>query len=185
MARILVVGLGNPGPQYRSTRHNFGWLALEITSFVWGIPLCRHDLEARWGVGRLRGAEVILAQPQTFMNESGRAVLLLNQQLAPHQLVVVHDDVDLPLGRLRIKWGGGDGGHLGVRSIIQAVGPDFWRVRLGIGRPPPSVNTAQWVLAPFEPSELPRVEETTRRALEALECLLTEGPQRAMTRFNA
>lgn len=182
---MLVVGLGNPGVRYRLTRHNFGWLLLETASSAWGIPLRRVDPEARWGRGRWAGLELVLAQPQTFMNESGRAVLTLSQRLRPGRLVVLHDDVDLPLGRLRIRWDGGDGGHRGVRSVIQAVGPEFWRVRLGIGRPPPWLDTAQWVLAPFDPSELPLVEEITRRALEALECLLTEGPQRAMTRFNA
>lgn len=190
----LLVGLGNPGPRYALTRHNLGYRVLEAASARWALSL-KQTGSARQGSGQVgppgKQAEVTLALPLTWMNQTGPAVAPLVQTLGltpdqlPDRLIVVHDDLDLPLGRLRIKRRGGPGGHNGLLSIITTLGTDeFCRLKLGIGRPPLGVDAADYVLAPFLPEEVPQVERMLDQAGAALECLLAEGIAAAMNRFN-
>lgn len=186
----LIVGLGNPGERYLRTRHNIGCLAVERAAVRWSVAL-RPAGPARWGRGRIgpceAAADVTLAVPLAWMNHSGPAVKALLDELGLGQadLVVVHDDLDLALGRLRIKRRGGAGGHNGVLSIIAALGSDeFCRLKLGIGRPAPGHDAADYVLSPFSPDECGQVESLLDQAGDALECLVAAGVAAAMNRFN-
>lgn len=190
----LIVGLGNPGLRYALTRHNLGHRVLERAAARWSVIL-KPGGGARQGSGFVgspgRRTEATLALPLAWMNEIGPAVEMLVQSLGltpgqlPDQIVVVHDDLDLPLGRLRIKRRGGPGGHNGLLSIITTLNTDeFCRLKLGIGRPPLGVEAADYVLAPFLPEETPAVDRMLDQAVAALECLLTEGIAAAMNRFN-
>ncbi len=182
----LVVGLGNPGPRYSRTRHNIGALTVARAFELWAVAR-RYGDEAEWGRGRVGSVEMILATPMAWMNQSGPVVrgLLERHGAAPQDLVVVHDDLDLALGRLRIKREGGTGGHNGLLSIISTLETDqFCRLKIGIGNPPTGVDPADYVLSPFLPEELTRVETILDRAVEALECQIAEGVEAAMNRFN-
>lgn len=186
----LIVGLGNPGDAYARTRHNLGARAVETAAARWAVTLQPGEA-ARFGRGRIgppdRPAEVTLAVPLTWMNVSGPAVktLLDSFGLAPDQLIVVYDDLDLPLGRMRIRRRGGPGGHNGLLSIITTLDTDaFCRLKLGIGRPPAGIEAAEYVLAPFLAEERPEVERVVTEAVSALESLVTEGVGAAMNRFN-
>ncbi|HWP34320.1 MAG TPA: aminoacyl-tRNA hydrolase [Thermodesulfobacteriota bacterium] len=183
----VVAGLGNPGPRYAPTRHNVGFRVVEALARAHGLRFGPHRFDALAARGRVAGEELLLVKPQTFMNESGRclAPLLAFYRLGPADLLVVHDDLDLALGRIQIRQRGGDGGHNGLRSIIAALGDaGFLRLRVGIGRPPDRQDPADYVLSPFAPEELPVVEQAVGRSVEAIETLLREGVARAMTRFN-
>lgn len=182
----LIVGLGNPGERYVRTRHNIGAAAVERAAQRWSISL-RAAGEARCGQGCIGPVNVALALPLVWMNQSGEAVkALLDALVLPaDQLVLVHDDLDLDLGRLRIRPDGGHGGHNGVRSVIETLGTDqFPRVKIGIGRPAPDVDPAEYVLTSFTPDESVLLEEILDHTVEALACLVVEGPERAMNRFN-
>ncbi|MBI4796243.1 MAG: aminoacyl-tRNA hydrolase [Deltaproteobacteria bacterium] len=185
--RHLVVGLGNPGPQYAWTRHNLGFMVAAALAELWGIPLTRSTMDATWGQGRVGGKTVVLAQPATFMNLSGRAVsrLLAYFKFTPAALVVVHDDLDVPLGRLKIVERGGPGGHKGVLSIINALDTEeFIRVKLGIGRPRPEIPSENFVLSPFAREEEETVATLVERGAQAVDCLIREGLQAAQNRFH-
>lgn len=183
----LIVGLGNPGPEYKDTRHNAGFMAVDLLAAELGAgrwrTRCRSlAAEAFWG-----GEKVVLAKPQTFMNRSGEAVapLLRWYGLGPSGLLVVCDDLDLPLGRIRIRKKGGDGGHRGLKSIIAALGSgEFARLRVGIGRPGPEKDVVEWVLERFTAEEGPFVEESLVRAVRAVLVILEAGIEEAMNRFN-
>jgi PTH1 family peptidyl-tRNA hydrolase len=184
----LVVGLGNPGPSYRNTRHNIGFLVLDALAARLDTAVASKDSRAVVGRARVPGAaaDVVLARPQTFMNLSGRAVapLLRKHNLRPRDLWVVHDDIDLAFGRLRIRRGGGPGGHNGVSSIIQDIGDrDFVRIRLGVGRPDPD-EAVEYVLDPFPNDERERVPAFIDLAVEAVVTGLVEGLDTCMNRFN-
>ena len=182
----LIVGLGNPGEHYARTRHNIGFRVVERAAARWSVPLKPAGSASR-GTGRLGQTEVTLAKTLAWMNESGPAVKILCGELAlaPDALIVVHDDLDLPLGRLRIKRHGGAGGHNGIHSIIAALETDaFSRVKLGIGRPVPDVDPAEYVLSPFHPEENAIVDQVLDQTVLALECLIVEGVEAAMNRFN-
>lgn len=182
----LIVGLGNPGEHYARTRHNIGFRVVERAAARWSVPLKPAGPALR-GSGRLGQAEVTLAKTLAWMNESGPAVKALCGELAlaSDALIVVHDDLDLPLGRLRIKRNGGAGGHNGIHSIIAALETDaFSRLKLGIGRPVPDVDPAEYVLSPFHPEENAIVDQVLDQAVLALECLIAEGVETAMNRFN-
>ena len=189
----LIVGLGNPGSLYRHNRHNIGFICLDHFAGVYKINLDKKKENARTGSGVISGVPVLLAKPQTGMNNSGLAVssLMRKAGTAPGNLIVIHDDLDLPLGKLRIRCGGGSGGHNGIISIIEHIGSqDFHRVRVGIGRPcdyPDSNREGEiirYVLGDFTPEEMQTMSDTIPRVSEALCCLLTAGVTEAMNRFN-
>ena len=183
----LVVGLGNPGPQYAWTRHNLGFLVVAALAEHWRLPLNKSTLDANWGQGRVGGQTVVLAQPATYMNLSGRAVsrLLAYFKFTPAALVVVHDDLDVPLGRLKIVERGGPGGHKGVLSIINALDTEeFIRVKLGIGRPPAQMPTENYVLSHFSREEEESIAGLVERGAGAVDCLIREGLHAAQNRFH-
>lgn len=187
VAKRLIVGLGNPGPEYAFTRHNLGFMVVEDLSRRWRIPLNRQTLEARWGQGRGGDTPVILAEPLTYMNLSGKAVsrLLRYFRLTPGHLMVIHDDLDVPLGRLKIMERGGPGGHRGVASIIGALGTgEFIRVKLGVGRPPEDLPSEDFVLSPFASAEEEIAAALVDRAAQAVIALLEEGLAAAQNRFH-
>ena len=183
MAGHLVVGLGNPGIRYRATRHNAGFLLVERLAARWHIALGTRPVAA-WGEGRIGEIPVVLVKPTTFMNASGDAVRALQHDVAPDTIVVAFDDLDLPLGRVRIRRGGGAGGHRGVASVIEAIGADFVRVRVGIGRPPAGLETVDFVLDAFTPEEQMEFNTALSRAEEGVECLVREGLDAAMRLCN-
>jgi peptidyl-tRNA hydrolase, PTH1 family len=184
----LIVGLGNPGREYGWTRHNMGFLLLDEISREQGVPLERRGLKSVYGRGRLAGSEVILAKPQTYMNLSGEAVqrLLHFFKIDPGALIVLHDDLDLPWGKIRIRTGGSSGGHRGILSIQAAIGTaGFLRIKLGIGRPPfPGRDPADYVLEAFSEEEKEELSRILKRGAEAVETILARGPQEAMNRFH-
>ena len=184
----LVVGLGNPGPEYAGNRHNVGFLVLEVLAGAVGGSFRRHK-RARAQVleGRLAGLRVVLAKPTTFMNDSGQAVaaLLDFYSLDPSRLVVVHDELDLPFGRIRLKLGGGDNGHNGLKSLRRSLGTgDFYRVRFGIDRPPGQMDAAAYVLRNFAAAERGDLETEVVRTADAVSVLLTSGLEVAQQEFN-
>lgn len=182
----LIVGLGNPGGRYAATRHNVGASALLRAAARWSFRWRRAG-DARWGRGQVEGVEVLLAIDLAWMNQSGPAVKALLEQagLVAEDLVVVHDDLDLPLGRIRIKQRGGAGGHRGVLSILASIESDqFCRVKIGIGSSPPEQDPADYVLSPFSPDELKSLDASLDRCVSALETLVTQGLEAAMNRFN-
>ncbi len=171
---------------YAATRHNLGWRVVAQAAAAWSIPLHSHGLSQQ-GTGRLHGHSVALVLPVTFMNVSGKAVeeFVTAHDVPAGDVIVVHDDLDLPLGSLRVKPGGGTGGHNGVRSIVMALGTGaFVRLKIGIGRPPPEVDPADFVLAPLTPAELEDLEPVLTRAVEGLTWVVLHGVREAMNRVN-
>lgn len=184
---FLIVGLGNPGPQYRQNRHNIGFMVVDTLSEAADIPLRRVAFRAIVGKGVFAGEQVVIAKPQTYMNESGQAVgsLLHFYKIAPERLMVVHDDLDLPFGTLRLRPTGGTGGQRGMESIVAALGTqDFNRLRMGIGRPPGRMDPKDYVLHDFDPSEQDGLPQMRSIAVDAMRCFLTEGIEKAMNTFN-
>lgn len=185
----LVVGLGNPGPDYAATRHNVGQLTVDVLAGRLGARLAAHRrAHALVAEGRLAGGRVVLAQPRSYMNESGGPVagLLAFYKVLPVRLVVVHDELDLPFGTLRVKLGGGDNGHNGLKSLRRSLGTgDFYRVRVGIGRPPGRQDPADFVLRPFAASERRELPLLVETAADATESLLADGLERTQSRFNS
>jgi PTH1 family peptidyl-tRNA hydrolase len=185
----LVVGLGNPGREYEGNRHNVGFMiAAELRQRA-NLPEFREKFSGVWTKGSAFGAELALLEPMTFMNLSGDSVQPAAHflKVAPAQLVVVHDELDLSWRDVRVKVGGGHAGHNGLRSIIQRLGtPDFVRVRVGIGKPPPGFrgDVADYVLQDFDASERAELPDVIGRAVDAVERILKEGPQQAMTVVN-
>jgi PTH1 family peptidyl-tRNA hydrolase len=184
----LILGLGNPGRGYHWTRHNVGFLLLDGLAKAHGIEVTRRGMKSYYGRGRIGTQEVILAKPQTFMNLSGEAARRLLQffKIPPENLVVLHDDLDLPWGRLRIRVRGSHGGHKGIQSIIEALGDDgFIRFKIGIGRPGnPGQDPADFVLEPLAGGEREEFRKMIEGHVEALEVLILKGPQKAMNRFH-
>jgi peptidyl-tRNA hydrolase, PTH1 family len=183
----LIVGLGNPGPGYASHRHNLGFMTVDCFAERHGFRFGKGVGNALVATGTFEGRPLTLAKPQTFMNRSGAAVrsLLRRHARGPQDLVVVYDEVDLPLGRVRLRKDGSHGGHNGMRDIISALDTqEFARLRLGVGRPPGDEDTADYVLSPFKPDERPRVETMLDTAVAALERLLRDGIEDAMNEFN-
>ncbi len=187
VAFCLIVGLGNPGTRYAASRHNVGFCCLERLAVAHNLAFDKRQKRARVALGTVRGQRVILAQPQTFMNESGRAVVSLAHfyRVPLERLLVVYDDLDLPLGTVRLRPEGGSGGHKGIQSIIKHLGSqNFSRLRIGIGRPPGQMDPAAYVLQDFSAEEGLLVEETLERAVAAIETWLMEGIEAAMERYN-
>ena len=189
----LIVGLGNPGRGYANNRHNLGFMCLNHFARTQGIRFDKKQGQARIGSGEVAGSKVILAKPQTYMNRSGQSVSrLVNKfNINPDDLIIIHDDLDLPLGTIRIRRSGGSGGHRGIDSIISYLeSQDFPRLRIGIGRPiTPLAEISEndiiaFVLSDFIPEEKQVVTQVIPRASEAILCLLTEGLAAAMNKFN-
>ncbi len=191
----LIVGLGNPGQGYANNRHNLGFMCLSHFAKQHGISFDKKQGQARIGTGEIAGQAVVVARPQTYMNQSGQAVsrLVRKFNISLDDLIVIHDDLDLAVGKIRIRRGGSSGGHRGINSIIMELGsPDFLRIRVGIGRPAVSesgIPTAEdaiiaYVLSDFIPEEKKVIDQTIPRVSEAVHCLLTEGLTAAMNKYN-
>ncbi|HVP20392.1 MAG TPA: aminoacyl-tRNA hydrolase [Anaerolineaceae bacterium] len=184
---FLIVGLGNPGREYRETRHNVGFMVVDLVGLDFGIQLSRLQSRALVGSGTWKGRKVILAKPQTYMNLSGQAVssLVRFYKIPFEDLLVVHDDVDLAVGTLRIRPGGGSAGQKGLASIIQQLGTEeFPRLRVGIGHPQGQRDVADYVLDSFFSSEKDLVLEVLDRAVEAAKDFILYGINHAMNQFN-
>lgn len=176
----LVVGLRNPGPGYEGTRHNIGGEVVSAAAAAAGVPPTRgrRSLRADLAEVRIGGERAVLATPRTFMNESGQAVaaLLRYYRVDVEDLLVVHDDIDLPFAKLRVSVGSGPGGHNGVRSVIGTLRSDaFWRLKIGVGRPPGAQDPADFVLRAFGKVEQPRIEEAAARAVAIVERFVADG----------
>jgi len=183
----IVIGLGNPGRTYERTRHNAGFMAVDELARRLRFSLSAEKYQAVVGRGRIDGEEALLVKPQTYMNESGRSVGAARRYTTADiaDLIVVHDELDLPLGTVRVKIGGGHGGHNGLRSIIDHVGStEFIRVRVGIGRPAPGYDPAEYVLTPFLPGEQPIAADAVAKAADAVQTIVRDGLTKAMNAFN-
>ncbi len=183
----LIAGLGNPGRSFRENRHNAGFMVLDRAAKRWAVEFTKTQNQALMAELRLEGEKLLLAKPQTMMNLSGRAVAPLARfyRVPVTQLVVVYDELDLPLGSLRLRPFGGTGGHRGMASIVQELGSDaFPRLRVGIGRPPGRMDPADYVLQDFSDGEENRFSDTAELAVDCLALLVKEGIEAAMTRFN-
>ncbi len=191
----LIVGLGNSGRIYARNRHNIGYMCLNHFARAQGIRLDKKQGQARTGSGEIGGERAVLARPQTYMNVSGQAVshLVRRLDISPGDLLVIHDDLDLPPGKVRIRLGGSSGGHKGINSIIDRLGSrDFYRIRVGIGRPDifeapvadKEAEVVDYVLSDFTPEEEKIIAATIAEVGEAILCLLTEGLAAAMNKFN-
>jgi peptidyl-tRNA hydrolase, PTH1 family len=185
--RFLVVGLGNPGSRYAATRHNAGFLVVELLAERIGGSFKTHRARADVLEGRLAGHSVVLAKPKSFMNESGGPVVSVARfyKVPVEQITVVHDELDLPFGALRLKRGGGEGGHNGLRSLVSALGSkEFARVRFGVGRPPGRLDPADFVLREFASAERKELPFLVDRAADAVESLVANGLEVAQNEFN-
>lgn len=186
---LLVVGLGNPGPQYAKTRHNIGFMVVDLLASRMGAPFKVHKRSGADVVtGRLGHRPVVLAKPRCYMNESGRQVgpLAKFYSIPPADVIVVHDELDIDFGKVRLKRGGGEGGHNGLRSVASALGSkDFQRVRIGIGRPPGRKDPAAFVLEPFSSIERAEVPTLCELAADAVETLIEVGLEPAQNQVHA
>jgi PTH1 family peptidyl-tRNA hydrolase len=187
----LIVGLGNPGRAYATNRHNIGSICLNHFAKTQGIRLNKNQGHARIGSGEVAGSQVVLARPQTYMNRSGLSVsrLVSKFNTSPDDLLVIHDDLDLPSGKIRLRQGGGSGGHKGVNSIITEMGrQDFPRLRIGIGRPATfeisEADIIAYVLSDFTREEKQIMAQVVPKVSEAILCLLSEGLEAAMNKYN-
>ncbi|MEL7625347.1 MAG: aminoacyl-tRNA hydrolase [Anaerolineaceae bacterium] len=186
-APFMIVGLGNPGLEYRYTRHNFGFMVLDALASKWNVPLKKIKFKAIIGEDRFKGNKVILAKPLTYMNDSGRSIapLLRFYKCPVENMLVIHDDLDLPLGTLRIRPSGSTAGQRGMESITQMIGTqDFPRMRLGISRPPGQMDPKDYVLKNFLPDEEELKSIVINHAVEAAECFITDGLTKAMNTYN-
>ncbi len=187
-ATYLIAGLGNPGREYKETRHNIGFMLIDRLAQRLGVTFTRVESRALVTKGIHAGQRVILAKPQTFMNDSGAAVGALTRfyKVDPVNLMVAYDDVDLPFGALRMRPAGGSAGQKGMKSIIERLGTEnFPRCRLGIGRPPGRMEAAAYVLQPFERAEAEELPLILDRAADAVLLFISDGLERAMNQYNA
>lgn len=185
--RYLIVGLGNPGKKYENTRHNLGFWVVDELARRYSLSFAKTERKSVTADGLIGERRVLLAKPQTYMNASGEAVRALVDfyQIDLTHLIVIHDDIDLPLGTLRLRPGGSAGGQNGIRSIIQHLGTqEFCRVRCGVSRPPGRMDPAAYVLTPFAGDDAITARILTERAADAVETWLTDGIELAMTRHN-
>jgi len=191
----LIVGLGNPGFLYSRNRHNVGFMCVRHLARTLGIRFDRKQGHARTGIGNIARKRVVVARPQTYMNASGESVSALIRKLniTPSDLIVIHDDIDLPPGKIRLRLGGGSGGHKGIDSIIARLGTrDFYRVRVGVGRPDIAGGSAAekdeaviaYALSDFTPDERKIIDKIMPDVSQAIVCLLAEGLDAAMNKFN-
>jgi len=185
--RFLIAGLGNPGRAYENTRHNAGFLAVDRLAAANDISIQKQKFNVLFNVGRIGGHRVLLAKPQAYMNRSGPPLYALASffKIQLQAMIVVHDDIDLAFERLKIKEKGGDGGHKGLRSIIDAFGADqFIRVRMGVGRPEAGDGVVDHVLDAFTPDEKQVLDNLLERTCDAIITILTQGISEGMNRFN-
>ena len=184
----LVVFLGNPGPKYECTRHNAGFMAADALAKDKGLKINRSRFKALTATVDLGGESVLLMKPQTFMNLSGEAVIQAVKfyKIAPDHVIVVSDEMSLPIGKLRIRTKGSAGGHNGLKNIIQCLGTDaFPRIRIGVGAPPhPDYDMADWVLSAFKGKDAEDMAQAAKRAADAVECYISAGADRAMNLYN-
>ena len=186
--RWIIAGLGNPGPEYAGNRHNVGHMVVDLLAERMGGRFKAHRTRNEVADGRLAGVPVTLAKPRTYMNTSGGPVAALTSfyKVPPERLVVVHDELDIPFGAIRLKLGGGDNGHNGLRSITRALGTnDYYRVRFGIGRPPGRMDAATFVLRDFSAAERKELPLLIDRCADAVETLLSKGMAAAQNAFHA
>ena len=186
---LLVVGLGNPGPAYAKTRHNIGFMVADVLASRIGSAFKAHKKSgAEVLTGQLAGRPVVLAKPRCYMNESGRQVgpLAKFYSVPAANVVVLHDELDIDFGRIRLKFGGGEGGHNGLKSVASALGTkDFQRVRIGVGRPPGRKDAAVFVLEAFNSTERPEIPTICEQAADATELLITQGLEPAQNTVHA
>lgn len=183
----LIVGLGNPGDKYAGTRHNIGFSVIVNLADRYNVGMSESKQKAAVGKCVIGGEKVLLAMPQTYMNLSGDSVRALADyyHLEPEEILVVYDDINLDVGKLRMRAGGSAGGHNGMKDIIAKLGTqDYPRLRLGVGAKPSGMDLADYVLGRFPKDELPLVRETVDRAADAVECFIKEDVETAMNRFN-
>ncbi|CAM5479540.1 MULTISPECIES: aminoacyl-tRNA hydrolase [Streptomyces] len=187
----LVVGLGNPGPEYTANRHNVGFMVADLLAARAGGKFKAHKaraqvLEARIGAPGPGGRRIVLAKPQSYMNLSGGPVTALRDfyKVPTERIVAVHDELDIDYGALRLKLGGGDNGHNGLKSMTKSLGPDYHRVRFGIGRPPGRMQVADFVLKDFSSTERKELDYFVDRAADAVEALVVAGLERAQSSYN-
>jgi PTH1 family peptidyl-tRNA hydrolase len=191
----LIAGLGNPGKDYAHNRHNIGYRCLNHLAKLYSIEIKRRQCHSQIGIGNIGDVKVLLAKPMTFVNLSGEAVgpLMRRYKIKATDLIVIHDDLDLPLGKLRLRLGGSAGGHKGIKSIISTLGSkDFPRIKVGIGRPTKEDGTAindedaiiNYVLSDFTPKEDDIIKSSISQAAKAIDSILTEGITAAMNKFN-
>jgi PTH1 family peptidyl-tRNA hydrolase len=186
--RWIIAGLGNPGPEYANTRHNAGQMVLALLAERIGARFKAHRSRCVIAEGRLGNQPVTLARPLSYMNLSGQplAALAAFYKTPPERLVVIHDELDIPFGTVRLKLGGGDNGHNGLRSISQSLGTrDYYRVRFGIGRPPGRMDAASFVLKDFTAAERKDLPWAIDRAADATEALISDGLTEAQNRYHA
>jgi PTH1 family peptidyl-tRNA hydrolase len=181
----VIVGLGNPGAEYRQTRHNVGFDVVDELARRWAARF--RSWKSLADIALVREQDALLAKPQTFMNASGEAIqrIAAFHKIEPADVLIVVDEVQLPLGRLRLRPSGSDGGHNGLKSVIQYIGAEFPRLRVGVGRGDPEWDLADHVLSRFEPAEREAAERSIARAADAVEAFVTTGLIDAMNRFNA
>lgn len=190
----IIMGLGNPGSQYKSNRHNLGFRCIDLISKAHSVKISKVQCQSDVGQGKIDGTEVIIAKPRTFVNLSGQAAkrLLIKFKAEPGDLIVMHDDLDLSAGNIRVRMGGKSGGHRGIKSIIQCIGTeDFYRIRIGISRPfrqPGSVyneeDVIDYVLGDIAGDEKALIEQSLVLAVQATVCLINEGLIAAMNKYN-
>mgnify|MGYP000877516671 CR=1 FL=1 len=184
----LIAGLGNPGKQYENTKHNVGFLTIDVLAEKLGIRVSKIKHKALTGEGFISGEKVILVKPQTYMNLSGESIreILSFYKADPERLVVIYDDIDLPMGSLRIRKKGSAGGHNGLKNIIKMLGHDtFTRVRMGVGEKPKNYDLADYVLGHFPVEERKVMDDATKTAAEAIRMIITESADAAMNHFNS
>ena len=183
----IVAGLGNPGSEYEKTKHNVGFMFVDALAEKLGVTDWKDKFDAKIGEARIGAEKVLLGQPQTYMNESGQAIgpLMNFYKLDAEDLIVVHDDMDIPAGTIRIRKKGSAGGHNGIKSVLAHVGDEhFARVRIGIGRPMPGWTVVNHVLAPFVPEDVPKIDEAIKYLVPAVECMVTDDVDKAMNQYN-
>lgn len=183
----IIAGLGNPGSEYEKTKHNVGFMFVDALAEKLGVTDWKDKFDAKIGETRIGVEKVLLVKPQTYMNESGQAIgpLMNFYKLDAEDLIVVHDDMDIPAGTIRIRKKGSAGGHNGIKSVLAHVGDEhFARVRIGIGRPLPGWTVVNHVLAPFVPEDVPKIDEAIKYLVPAVECIVTDEVDKAMNQYN-
>ncbi len=184
----IIAGLGNPGKDYTGTRHNVGFEVLDAVAAKYDIDIKKAKFRGLYGEGRIGGERVVLVKPQTFMNLSGECIREFKSwyKVEDSEIIIIYDDVSLPTGKMRIRPKGSAGGHNGIKSIIYQLGSEvFPRIKIGVGRPEnPDYDLADYVLGHFDRGEVKTLVETAIRAAEAVEVIITDGTEKAMSKFN-